>query len=232
MPVIFAEIGGLFAIAFLLISFIGWIMNLINSQNPPPAPNRGPQRRPQPRDRKVQSEIEEFLQEAMGAKKRSRPDEEIEVGESPPRRQQQRRPPSRPKRRPPVARTGNAQQSAPADRSRERSKPGSNVASRHVTPSAELGKNVSSHVQEHMSRRVQSETEENLPHAVNQTVAEHLGEFTADDRDTRATVKPVFQSQANVPDPNSLIAQLRSPAGMRQAVMLQEILAKPRVLRK
>ena len=59
------DIGSLFAVAFLLISFVGWIMNLINSQNPPPKPNRPP-RPPQPRTRKVQTEIEDFLQQAMG----------------------------------------------------------------------------------------------------------------------------------------------------------------------
>ena len=64
-PILALDIGSLFAIGFLLISFIGWIMNLINAQNPPPQPKRQA-RRPAQRDRKVQNEIEDFLQEAMG----------------------------------------------------------------------------------------------------------------------------------------------------------------------
>ena len=234
MPVTLAALGELFAIGFLLISFIGWIMNLINAQNPPPAPNRGPQRRPQARDRKVQSEIEDFLQEAMGNKKRARapevPSDEIEVLEPGPG--QRRRPPGRSQRRPPPARTGGSQQKSSASATRKQGKPGSGVASRHVVPSGDLGKSVTSHVQEHMSQRVRQEAEQNLPHAVDQTVANHLGEFTADDRDTRSTVKPVYQSRANVSNPGHLIDQLRNPDGMRQAIMLQEILSKPRMLRK
>ncbi len=36
------DIGSLFAVAFLLMSFIGWIVNLINAQNPPPGPKGRP----------------------------------------------------------------------------------------------------------------------------------------------------------------------------------------------
>jgi hypothetical protein len=236
MPVMLADVGGLFAIAFLLISFIGWVMNLINSQNPPPAPNRGPQRRPQARDKKVQSEIEEFLQEALGNKKRPRATDvrtdEIESVESALRQPQKRGPSTQLKRRGPSPRSGSPQQIPPAGESQERRKPGSGVASRHVIASSDLGRNVSSHVQEHMSRRVRNEAEQHLPHAVDHSVANHLGEFTADDRDPRSTVKPVFRPYTDIPDPESLIAQLKSPAGMRKAIILQEILAKPRILRK
>lgn len=233
MPVILAQLGGWFALGFLVISFIGWIINLINSQNPPPAPDRGRQRRPQARDRKVQNEIEDFLEEAMGKQRggpeQVRPDE-IEVLE--PAASTARRAPSRPRRRPPSRPGSGPKQTPPASQPPRQRRPGSGVASRHVLPSQELGSNVTSHLQEHMGRRVAQETEQHLPHSVDRTVAQHLGDFTADDRDTRDTVKPVHRSRVNISNPAGLIDELRSPAGMRKAILLQEILSKPRMLRK
>jgi len=235
MPGILANFEGIFAVLFLLISFVGWIINMINAQNPPPAPNRGPQRRPRAKDRKVQNEIEQFLQEAMGnknarAEEGEVPADEIEVVETgvPERPAPRRRPRAAAKptasRQPQPQRTATAEQKAP--------KPGKGVASRHLAPNETLGGGVMSHVTDHMRERVSRETQTHLPHAVNQTVTQHLGEFTADDRDTRSTVKPVHRSRANIVDPTALIADLRKPDGMRKAVILQEILAKPRGLRK
>lgn len=230
MPAVLADIGGLFAIGFLLISFVGWVVNLINAQNPPPAPNRGPQVRPQARDRKVQNEIERFLQEAMGSKKPDQRDEisadEIEILEpAPQRRAPQKRPGPTPR---PVAPPQRQQPKSGSQRQR----PGSGVSSRHIVPSTELGAGVTSHVRDHMREHVSLDSSQHLPHSVNQGVTEHLGSFTAGDNDTRASVKPHYKSRANVPDPTGLIADLRRPEGMRKAILLQEILAKPRALRK
>lgn len=105
------------------------------------------------------------------------------------------------------------------------------MASRHITPSA-VGSSVTTHVQDHMQERVRQEADQHLPHAVDQTVSQHLGDFTADDHDPRQTVKPVVRSRADIPDPTGLIAQLHQPAGMRKAIVLQEILSRPRALRK
>lgn len=232
MLVLLADIGGIFAIAFLLISFIGWIINLINTQNPPPAPNRGPQRRPRARDGKVQNEIEQFLQEAMGnkdprARREDVADDEIEILEPGPKR----RPP---RERPKKVRTQVARESKgstePSARPRRR-KPGSGVTGRHMSPSP-LGQSVTSHVKEHMRERVSQESQTHLPHNVDKTVGLHLGEFTADDHDPRSTVVTRFRSRANVADPTGLINELRTQEGMRKAILLQEILAKPRGLRK
>jgi hypothetical protein len=242
MPALLADIGGIFAVIFLLISFIGWIINMINTQNPPPAPNRGPQRRPRARDSKVQNEIEQFLQEAMGNKDARReevPADQIEVVEVAP----QRRPPTpRRESRPPARPMQRVSVEQPAQ---ERPRPTGGVSSRQSMPSTQftpstlgtkpastLGTKVSAHVKDHMRERVSQETTRHLPHAVNQNVTQHLGEVSAGLRDVGEGVRPVFHSLANIPDPSGLIGQLRSPSGMRAAIVLQEILARPRALRK
>lgn len=230
MPALLADIGGVFAVIFLLISFIGWIINMINAQNPPPAPNRGPQRRPRARDRKVQNEIEQFLQEAMGSKQAARdevPPDEIEVVEVAPQR---RAPP--PRRQPrPTPQLQTRQRPAAEQASTERIRPGSGVTKREFSPST-LGAGVAAHVKDHMRERVGQQTTQHLPHAVDQTVTQHLGEFLASPRDTRGGVGPVIRAGTSVPDPTGLITELKQPGGMRKAIVLQEILARPRALRK
>lgn len=232
MPALLADFGGFFAILFLLISFIGWIINMINAQNPPPAPNRGPQRRPRARDSKVQNEIEQFLQEAMGNKQRARqeevPADEIEVVEAaPPRRQPPRRKP-----RPAGSGQRTVERSVvdPAASS-ERSRPGTAMAGRHLAP-AELGSSVATHVQEHMRDRLAQETSQHLPAAVPQTLVAQRELAAVRDTRTAAAARPLFGAVATVSDATGLIGELRSPAGVRKAIVLQEILARPRALRK
>ncbi|MGD9853577.1 MAG: hypothetical protein AB7U20_01370 [Planctomycetaceae bacterium] len=224
------DIGSLFAVAFLLISFIGWIMNLINAQNPPPQPNR-PVRRPAPRDGKVQSDIEEFLQQAMGRRAPQQPKGEnagIEIIEPAPaqRRSPARRPPPG-RAAAPAAGTPTAAPPAPSA-----GRPGEAIVSRQSVGSSDLGAGVVSHLQDHMSSRVGQQVEAHLPRSVEQSISQHLGQFRAGETDTRRDVTPTIRSNAAVKDPTGLIDDLRSPDGMRKAVILHEILAKPRSLRK
>ncbi len=226
------DIGSLFAIAFLLISFIGWIMNLINSQNPPPQPNRPPQP-PQPRNRKVQTEIEDFLQQAMGRRspqpQRPQPGQGDSGGIEIIEPQQQRRPPSR---RSPQKASAGPLPNATAGGAEPAARPGDNIASRRSVASSDLGKGVRSHLQQHMQPRVGQEAEQHLPHDVETSIAQHLGQFRAADSDTRRGVAPQIRSRAAVKGADHLIADLRKRGGMRRAIILQEVLSKPRALRK
>lgn len=226
MNLLAVDFGSLFAVAFLLISFIGWIMNLINAQNPPPQPNR-PQRKPQPRDRKVQSEIEDFLQQAMGRRgpqqKKSESDG-IEILE--PQESRRRSPPREAAGSPkaaPVARTRQeSSKPSPHARSGEESQPFPNLGS------TDFGSSLRTHLEQHMGSRVAQRVEQDLPHLINQSIATHLGESRADDDDTRRDVTPVVGSR----DSAALLAELRRPAGMRKAIVLQELLSKPLAMRK
>ncbi|MCA9026300.1 MAG: hypothetical protein KDA86_13925 [Planctomycetaceae bacterium] len=225
-PILALDIGSIFAVGFLLISFIGWIMNLINAQNPPPQPKQ-PARRPVPRDRKVQNEIEAFLQEAMGRRapdQQQRPQvDEIEIIEPAPQRRRPPQPqPSRKKARKPATPSSSLPQPS--------SQPGESLSSRHLSSSPKLGQGVRSHADEHMRSRLADQIQQDLPHLVSQGVSQHLGEFRADDVDTRREVAPFVSSRAAVKDVTGLIASIRKPSEMRKAIILQEILSKPRVL--
>src|SRR5690606_14567727 len=74
----------------LVIAFIGWIMNLVNSnktQPPPPRPADRPRRPPRPREDRLQSEIDLFLEEVSGRRQVEPSDIEIiEPIEEPQRR--------------------------------------------------------------------------------------------------------------------------------------------------
>jgi len=230
-PILALDISSLFAIGFVLISFIGWIMNLINAQNPPPQPKQ-PARRPVPRDGKVQNEIEVFLQEAMGRRAPQQPQlggDDIEIIEPAPQR---RRPPQqRPPQRKPLRRKSQTPATSRPPVKQQSLQPGERLSSRRLTSSSDRGQNVRSHADDHMQSRVGAQIEQDLPHLVDQGVARNLGEFLADDNDTRRSVAPHIQSRAAVKGATGLIAALREPAGIRQAIMLQQILSKPRALR-
>lgn len=235
-PLLAFDIGSLFAVAFLLISFVGWIMNLINSQNPPPQPNR-PARRQPPRDGKVQSEIEEFLQQAMGRRgQKAQPSVDtagVEILEPPQAQPQPQRRPPAPRRSPPARPAASMADAAPAASSGPPApRPGDGISSRHLAGSSGLGAGVALHVQDHLTSRVRREAEDQRQRSVEQSITQHLGEFRAGEADTRRDVAPVVRSQAAVRDPTGLINQLREPDGMRRAIILQEILNKPRSMRR
>ena len=78
-----------------------------------------------------------------------------------------------------------------------------------------------------MDERVAAQASQNLPHAVDQAVSQHLGVFAAD----MSSASGPGRTQARIPAAALLLA-LRSPDGVRQAVMMQEILQRPRALRR
>jgi hypothetical protein len=229
-PVLALDIGSLFAVAFLLISFVGWIMNLISAQNPPPQPNRQPQR-PRQRDRKVQTEIETFLQEAMGRRappQKKESSEGIEIIEPRPTR---RPPPAVPAggggvtAAPAAVRESHAPPTAPLVR------PGAGIMGRESVVAADMGSNLRSHLQDHMGPRIGEQVDVHLPHTVTASMTSHLGEFRADRQASppaMVLLTPSKTAQGDAP----LVAELRTPAGMRKAIVLQEILSKPRALRR
>jgi hypothetical protein len=220
-----AGFGEVVAIGFLLISFIGWINNLISAQNPPPPPKRAggrPQPPPRPRDVKVQSEIEAFLREAV--ERRGQGPAAGKAGGP--------LPVPRPASSVPTAQGQQPASAAAASQSAASVRPGGAIAARSLEKPSGLGTGVASHVRTHMGERISREVSQHLPHAINQGVGHHLGQFTAGQSDPRADVVPVVQSHASVSDPTRLIDQLREQDGMRKAIILNTILSRPRVLQK
>jgi hypothetical protein len=213
-------------VAFAAIAFVSWVVKQIAAQNNAAARRPGP-RPARPRNDRIQQEIDQFIQEAAGRRpprKEVVSVDDIEIV-SPPaagRRPGPRRPAPRPSR--PVRPV----EPKPAVAER----PGQAAAQRHLTGREQLGAGLSNHVRTHMDNRVAAEVQQHLPHAVDQEVSQHLGAFAA--RSTGPTALPLDAAagrRAATPA-LALLGELRSPGGVRQAIILQEILQRPRSLRK
>lgn len=207
-------------IIFLVIAFISWIINLVSKNNDEAKAGGGRAPRPEPpRDGRLQNEIDIFLQEVSGQKKGNArveediPMEIVEVEETPPRRRNVRQqPPRRPSRR----------QEARETSASEHNRPGPGVAERQKPGSANLGGGVRQHVSEHLSSGdVESHVEEHLAHDVDQSVQQHLGQFSVGE-----------SVDLGAPGTHPLVSLLRSPSGMRQAILMGEILSPPKSQRK
>jgi hypothetical protein len=209
--------------AFIAISIISWIIKQVNeNQRPQPAPRR-PQAAPRPRNDRIQQEIDQFLKEA--AQRRAPPGrgdvldaDDIEIVSAPARRP----PPMR--RAPPAPRPQRQPQAAPAAPRR----PGEELAGRHLTASSGLGPQPAASSRQRMDERLAAQASQHLPHAVDHAVSQHLGVFAAD---TSSAAGGGSRSTGRIPAA-ALLQALRSPGGVQQAVMMQEILQRPRALRR
>jgi hypothetical protein len=214
---------GLIAVAFLVISVIGWVINQAGGQkNQGPKPGAAP--RPQPKRQQVQSEIDSFLQQATGKRPaRGNADQvaeqDIELVEEAPRRvpvAPERRPPSRPQAQPrPVAQTGRP---APQPR-RTQPQP---VRTPNPTPmpratATALGQGVRQHVAVHMADQISQRVAQEVPHAIDAMVQQHLGTSMS----SRSPVQEQSSAAAFIG------IDLTNANAIRQAVILNEILSPP-----
>lgn len=212
-PVLAADIGGLIAMAFLAISFIGWLVNLINGQNHPPPPQRRGQRpvpqRPaprRPRDERIRNEIEVFLKQAAGQRgergARGRAStNDIEVVEGPRGR---RRPPSQPvpRRRPPAREPASppaqAEQPSPPKRSELRD--------RHLTSQVSI---------------------EHPELVVVESPPVSAAEAGREARSAEWTRAFALVPEAQNEELRDIMQSLRDPEGIRRAILINEILLPP-----
>ncbi len=214
------------AILFALVSVGGAIINAINKKPEPPRKNPGGR----PQDQRVRQEIDEFLQQQGGRK--SRPIEvspdDIELVEEAPRRR-----PS------PVVKPTKTPKSAqkPAASQRPKALPPSQPAPRpSALPtqvskrgdkslgSSTLGSGLREHVTSAMAERVVAQAQRDLPRlasSVDQKVREDLGVFSVSGK-----------TDAVRSGSSSLIAMLQNPQTARQAVLMSEIMGRPKALRK
>ena len=199
-------VGDAVFVVFLVVSLISWIANQMNAGKK--QPRGGAPKRPGPqRNKQIQREIDRFLREAAGQNPRREVDvDEIEIVDSP-------------RRRPPAKRKSvERSRSATASRRQKSSKgvrPGQELAARHLEPAVAA---------EHPPQtRVASE---HLPHDVDKSVTDHLGVFAAQ-QPTGEQASQRRRTQAA-----DIVSELRSTQGMRSAVIMQEILQRPRALRR
>lgn len=167
--------------------------------------NQPPARRANPE--KVRTEIESFLEEISGTPSK-RPPVKPNSPNRPPAAKASKKPtkPSPQKAKPPAK---------PA-------KPGSVLADQHLA-SANLGAGLRGHVSTFMQPdRVAAEVQQDLKNRIADEVQADLGPSQ-----TSSTAPTIAFTPAH-----PLVTLLRDPRGVRQAIMLQEILQKPKALRR
>jgi hypothetical protein len=226
-PVLAVDVGGLIAIAFMVISFIGWLSNLINGAQKPG--QRPPQQQPRPRppqNKKLRDEIESFMRDAQGKgqpKQKARPEEVLSADDitvsstaprQPPRQKQSKPSKSKPQAPPP-----------PRSQPPLRKSVGQDVSQRTVETTS-LGQNVKQHVSQHMAERVGAIASRDVEPTVDDTVAAHFSPFSGDAAGGRPPGPADTMSAAD------LLKLLRNPQGVRNALVLGEVLRPPVAMRR
>jgi len=201
--IVLAADGSIVFVIVLIISIISWVVNLVQGNN-----QKG---KPQNRNRTNQgkSDLEKFLQDVVGGGKQD-PDQES------------RKKPASQKQNP--SGNGNKKPAKPKPQQQPAAanKPtGARPAKSPLTPSA-MGDGGRSHVGSNLdSRSVDAAVKQDVDGAVqrdiNDTVRRDMGADSTN-INVQRTVHP-------------LILALRNPQGVRQAIMLAEILNRPKSLR-
>lgn len=223
--------GAIIAIIFGLISFIGWIVNQVNSaQKAPPPP-----RKRAPRDRSIQDEIDKFLSDRETAPAEPRNRETPPIPRKPPEPR-----PQPPRKAPAPVQTPRPVQQKPRGKGNgnggNRPQPKSSQPGRTVSdaPAAApstvasrgpaLGAQVTQHLAEAMAPRIGQAVQQDLPHAVQQSVDKHLGK-------TR-TLSGRPGADTGSGSAALIVAMLKKPESVRAAIILNEVLGPPPSLRR
>jgi hypothetical protein len=135
--------------------------------------------------------------------KRAEPRDDIFLRDDEPRRPSQKQQPKK-----------KQQQPKPAEAKGSR-RPGGEIANRHIQTS-DLGAGVRTHVTEIQTAKVAQSVQEHMQSRVGQSVSEHLGTFTA-------AATPQASKQVN-----QIIQTLRNPTTVRQAIIVNLVLERPR----
>ena len=208
-PVLAAiDVSQIIGVSVLFISMLSWLVNVVKGNTP----DGTPRAKPKPKPQSGRSEIEALLQQLSGEKPKPKPKSERRDTSKPERRDSsQPRPKSQQDRekgkpKPPVPRTSSSRPaSGLADTQLGRSDLGGEVRSHH------LGNRIEASVQQDISAAVQRDIEAN--------VQRDLGNRMALPPAPEKTVHP-------------LVKVLRDPNGMRQAILLNEILQPPKSRRR
>ncbi len=204
VPVLAAlQLGQIFALIVFTISVVSWIVNLVRGNQP----NGEPRPRNRPQD-PAQSELEKFLQEVVGGK--GKPGQNRPAPPAVPQQQSSRSGNNKKGGKP------KSQQPRPAKPEASSPRPGERLAQSGL-PMSGLGDGVRSHhLQTSMEpNRIDAAVQRDIDGAVLQDLGADRSRETGQRTST----------------PHPLIAALRNPQGARQAILLNEVLSKPKALR-
>lgn len=205
--VVAAAEGGVVMAIVLIISVISWIVNLIQGNTPKGKPVK------RPRPQQIE-ELEQFLQATVAAperereKKRPAPNRQNrpagEKRSNKPKQSQSQRP--------------NAQRPASQQRPAQLDRPGTRLAQSHLSQTA-MGQGGRSNIgPQAVDDSVKKDVDLAVQRDINDAVSRDIG--------VDGTLS-VTQVQAVHP----LIQALRNPQGVRQAILLNEVLSRPKSLR-
>lgn len=227
-----ADIEGFFGIVFFLIAFVGWVINLVNQNQ---EQNKKQRKRPgnqagNRRKQNVQNEIDQFLGQSRrkpGAG-RSPATDDVEVIAPPAGR---RPPPRRRKTREEVweEQTGASPSPSPKRKPVPAKKEGRGLASRHLETKKKSKKEP---LKPKPISSISKQVEQDLPHAVDASVESHLHTFTAERPNATGQLGMASTTTNQKTKGSALGKMLRSKSGVRNAIILNEILSPPKSLRK
>ena len=83
-----------------------------------------------------------------------------------------------------------------------------------------------------MDNRVEMQVQNYLPRDVDQEVSQHLGTFAAQTSAAGGASTDSTERRRSVVSASELLQELRSPGGVRRAIMMREILERPLALRR
>lgn len=207
--VIAAAEGGVVMAIILIISVISWIVNLIQGNTPQQQKAKNaPRQRPKP------EELEQYLQATKSAEERQRERERKRPQQAKGERagNDRRSNKSKQQQQPRPAAAPQQQQRPKNDR------PGTRLAETHLAPTA-LGQGGRSLLD---SQKVDAEVKLDVVSAVQRDISDAVQSDIGADG-----TRVVKQASAVHP----LIKALRDPQGVRQAILLNEILNRPKSLR-
>jgi hypothetical protein len=215
------EIQAIVAVIVLIFWVVSWLIKQVAAQNrrTPPVGNRS-KRTGRERDESVQQEIDIFIQELAPQSGQDKP------AKPPAERPRPQQPASKKaSRREGLANRGGRRESqkpstSTAGESSRRNRPGEEFASRHAPVSADLGANVTQHLKEYMADKVSQEVNLHLQQRVRDSVADHLGTASP----------PVAAAPSTARGALAIGALLRDPDNLRQAMILNLILTRPKSL--
>lgn len=209
MRLLAADFGELLPLIVGAIALISWIANKVKDRGGGGV--EAPDVQPADEGGRVQAEIDRFLQEVRGghgqaAGANAAAAENVPETPAAAARQEQRRQ-SRP-----------AQEAAPPEKYQR-------LSERHVIGNRHIDSSVDEGVFEgESSDRMRGLVERDVGHGVEQSVLSHLGPSSV----TEAEANVVRDDGANGLTAESLVELLTQPDGIRQAVLVQEILSRPK----
>ena len=240
---ILADIEGIGVVLFLIVSFVSWILNMKNQGNKPDNKNRNRPGQPRAAGAKrpdaLKNELEMFLEEVSGKKPRApkeNPQRPLQA-KQPRRRVEQQRPagprpnPAEVQQQRPRLKKRPKQQRPKKQRPKPPQQP---VQEKPRAKRGELGSKLRDHVDDYMGdNRVEQHVEEHLADGVSgrqdkrigKSVQAHLG-ASLGASSVQVEIDPPSATTAG------LVAMLRNPNSVRNAIMVNEILQRPKSLRK